>query len=102
MIETTASLCLLGNDIDISAKELNLRLAEITKVESSCATDGMRLGLQKVVRVSLKTDSSNPAVVCGAFRAIFGAIAIDVGKSDDAGEIFWSVHRGDAGKALAV
>jgi len=36
-------------------------------------------------------------VVCSAFRAMFGAIALDIGKSDDAGDIFWNVHGGDVG-----
>ena len=97
VIETSVSLRLLINDIDISSKELNRRLAEISKVESSCTSNGMQLGLQKVVRVSPKTNSSTPAVVCGAFRAIFGAIAIDVGKLDAAGNIFWKVYGGDVG-----
>lgn len=101
VIETFVSLRLLGTDIDISAKELNRRIEEISTVESSCLVDGMRLGLQKVVRVSPKTNSSTPAVVCGAFRAIFGAIAIDTGKSDDAGKVFWRVHGGNVGGASA-
>ncbi|XP_062169271.1 protein NUCLEAR FUSION DEFECTIVE 2 isoform X2 [Alnus glutinosa] len=102
VIETSVSLRLLGMDIDISAKDLNRHIAEISTMESSCLADGIRLGLQKVVRVSPKTDSSAPAVVCGAFRAIFGAIAIDAGKSDDAGKVFWGVHGGDVVGTLAL
>lgn len=71
-------------------------------MDSSCAVDAMRLGLQKIVRVSPKTNSSTPTVVCGAFRAIFGAIAIDTGKSDDAGSVFWSVHGGGFGQAVEL
>ena len=81
---------------------MNRHISEISKVESSCAADGLRLGLHKVVRVSPKTDSSSPAVVCGAFRAVFGAIALDVGKSDDAGSIFWAVHGGEAGGVASI
>ncbi|KAG2678968.1 hypothetical protein I3760_11G028600 [Carya illinoinensis] len=102
VIETSAALRFLGKDIEMSGKNLNERISEISKVESSGMMDGMRLGLQKVVRVSPKTNSSTPAVVCGAFRAIFGAIAIDAGKSDDAGNIFWSVHSVDAGGVLVL
>ncbi|KAA8540843.1 hypothetical protein F0562_024806 [Nyssa sinensis] len=102
VIETSVALRSLGKNIEISAKDLNRQISEISKVEKSCAVDGMRLGLQKVVRVSPKTNSSTPAVVCGAFRAIFGAIAIDTGKSDDAGSVFWSVHGGDVGRALTL
>ncbi|XP_061338670.1 protein NUCLEAR FUSION DEFECTIVE 2 [Gastrolobium bilobum] len=102
VIETSVSFQLLSKDVDVSAKELNTRLSQISNVDSSCAVDGMRLGLHKVVRVSPKTNSSAPAVVCGAFRAIFGAIAIDTGKSDAAGNIFWTLHGGDIGAALAL
>lgn len=102
IIETSASLRLLGQNIEISAKEMSRRISEVSKVESSCAADALRLGLHKVVRVSSKTNSSAPVVVCGAFRAIFGAIALDVGKSDDAGSIFWVVHGGEVGGVMAM
>ncbi|XP_057422318.1 protein NUCLEAR FUSION DEFECTIVE 2-like isoform X2 [Lotus japonicus] len=103
VIETSASFHLISKDIDISAKELNRRLSQVSNVESSCAVDGVHLGLHKVVRVSPKTNSSAPAVVCGAFRAIFGAIAIDTGKSDDAGNVFWTIHGvGGVGVAAAL
>ncbi|KNA06367.1 hypothetical protein SOVF_181690, partial [Spinacia oleracea] len=39
-----------------------------------------------------KTNSTTPAVVCGAFCAIFGAIALDSGKSDAAAKVFLNVH----------
>ncbi|XP_027333090.1 protein NUCLEAR FUSION DEFECTIVE 2 [Abrus precatorius] len=100
VIETSVSFRLLSKDVDVSPKELNRRLSQITNVDSSCAVDGMRLGLHKVVRVAPKTNSSAPAVVCGAFRAIFGAVAIDAGNSDAAGDIFWTIHAGDLGVAL--
>ncbi|KAL5544242.1 hypothetical protein UlMin_008026 [Ulmus minor] len=101
IIETSVSLQYLQRNIDISAKELNLRISKISNVESSCAVDGMRLGLQNIVRVSTKTNSTAPRVVCGAFRAIFGAIAVDTGNPDDAGNVFWAVHGGKFGEALA-
>nr|KYP56283.1 hypothetical protein KK1_002520 [Cajanus cajan] len=102
VIQTSVSFHMLSKDVDVSPKELNRRLSQITNVESSCAVDGMRLGLHKVVRVSPKTNSSAPAVVCTAFRAIFAAIAIDAGKSDDAGNVFWSLHGADLGLSLPV
>lgn len=100
MIDTSESLRLLNKDIDISPKDLNRRVSETSNVELSCAVDGMQLGLQKVVRVSPNTNSTVPTVVCGAFRAIFGAIAVDTGKCDDAGYVFLRVHSGEVGKAL--
>ncbi|KAL0307954.1 UNVERIFIED_CONTAM: protein NUCLEAR FUSION defective [Sesamum angustifolium] len=94
VIETSVSLQSLIKDVDISAKDLNLKIADVSKVESSCNADGTRLGLQKIVRVSRKTNVTSPAVVCGAFRAIFGAIAVDAVSSDEAGWIYRKVHSG--------
>lgn len=68
-------------------------------MDSSCALDGNRLGLERVIRVSPKTDASNSAIVCGGFRAIFGAVAIDSGMVDEAIKVFWKVH-GDRGWIL--
>lgn len=102
VIETAVSFQLLAKDIDISSKDLNRRIVEISNVESSCTVDGLRLGLQKVVRISPKTNSSAPAVVCGAFRAIFGAIALDTANCDAAGKIFWALHGANVGGALAL
>ncbi|KAL8091644.1 hypothetical protein AgCh_034050 [Apium graveolens] len=102
VIEASVSLSSLVNDIDITPKDLNKRISELSKVEASCSFDGFQLGLHKVVRVSRKTNSSTPAVVCASFRAIFGAIAIDKRNSDDAGSVFWYVHAGGKGRAMAI
>lgn len=102
VIETSVSLTSLSIDIDISPKILNRRIAEISKVEGSCDLDGMQLELHKIVRVSRKTNSTAPALVCGTFRAIFGAIAIDKGNSDEAARVFWHVHAGGNGRAVAM
>ncbi|GFZ07805.1 ribonuclease III family protein [Actinidia rufa] len=101
VIDASVALRSLVADVDISSRDLSRLISEISSVDSSCASDGSRLGLQKVVRVSLKTDSSTPAVVCGAFRAMFGAIAVDSRSSDDAGRIFWSVRGGHVGRAIS-
>lgn len=103
VIQTSASLHYIKNDIDISAKDLTFRVSDISRV-ITCAKDGTRLGLQKVVRVSesSRTNSSTPSIVCGAFRAIFGAIAIDTGKSDEAANVFWSVHGGGKAREALV
>lgn len=101
VIATSVSMQYLVDNIDISPKELNRHVAELSNVETSCAVDGKKLGLQKVVRVSPKTDASASSVVCGAFRAVFGAIAMDSGSCDAAGNFFWSVHgSGKVGKAV--
>lgn len=100
VIDTSVSMYYLGKDIEISSKDLNRWISENAKVDTSCAVDGMRLGLHRVVRVSPKTNSTAPTVVCSAFRAIFGAIAIDTRKVDDAGSVFWNVHCSEVGRVI--
>ncbi|XP_010533502.1 PREDICTED: protein NUCLEAR FUSION DEFECTIVE 2 [Tarenaya hassleriana] len=102
IIETSVSLHFLTKDIDVSSKELNRLISEVSNVNSSCALDGKRLGLQKIIRVSHKTDASNSVIICGAFRAIFGAIATDAEMVDDAIKVFWKVHGGQTGKVVSA
>ncbi|KAF3594222.1 hypothetical protein DY000_02023336, partial [Brassica cretica] len=83
LIETSVSLKSLAKDIDISSKVLTRLIAEVSNVNSSCALDRHRLGLERVIRVSSKTDASNSAILCAAFRAIFGAVATDSGMVDE-------------------
>uniref|UniRef100_A0A803PH28 Uncharacterized protein n=1 Tax=Cannabis sativa TaxID=3483 RepID=A0A803PH28_CANSA len=45
---------------NVGALELNTRITDVSKVETSCAKDGTRLGLHKVVRVSHKS-TTNPS-----------------------------------------
>ncbi|CAH9078848.1 unnamed protein product [Cuscuta europaea] len=98
VMETSVSMQLLVKNIDISSKDLNQEISQVSKVETSCAVDGKRLGLQNIVRVSSKTNSTTPSVVCGALRALFGAVALDTGSADGAGKLFLKVHLEDAGK----
>ncbi|KAK4774309.1 hypothetical protein SAY86_009244 [Trapa natans] len=103
IIDASVSFQVLRKNVEISPKDLNRRISEISKVESSCALDGTRLGLQKVIRVSPKTDPTNPSVICGSLRAIFGAIAIDADECDTAAVLFWKVHGGgEVGAALSL
>ncbi|CAN4088254.1 unnamed protein product [Withania somnifera] len=103
VIEGSVSLRLLSNNIDMLPKDLNRVIVDLSSnVVSSCAADGGRLGLQKIIRVSRKTNSSAPAVVCGAFRAMFGAIAIDKNSLDSAGKVFLTIHGKGMEKAMAM
>lgn len=101
VIEAYVSLQSLSKDVDTSSKDLNHLIAQVSKVEGACNADGTRLGLQKIIRVSHKTNVTAPAVVCGAFRAIFGAIAVDAGSSDEAGKIYGDV-RGKIGSLVTM
>ncbi|KAJ4974937.1 hypothetical protein NE237_008111 [Protea cynaroides] len=91
VMETSVALSSLSRNTEISAKELNRLLIDVSE-ENACAADGLRLGLQNVVRVSSKTNASMPLIVCGAFRAVFGAIAVDATTVDAASKVFWIVH----------
>lgn len=102
VIEASVTLELLNKNIDTTAKDLNTKISELRNVEASCATNGMWLGLEKVIRVSHKTNSSAPAVVCGAFRAIFGAVAIDSNSLDKAQTVYLGIQKGGTGKTMVM
>ncbi|ESQ34156.1 hypothetical protein EUTSA_v10008862mg [Eutrema salsugineum] len=102
IIETSVSLQFLSKNIDISSKVLAHLISDVANVDSSCALDGNRLGLERIIRVSPKTDASNSAIVCAGFRAIFGAIATDSGMVDEAIKVFWKVHGDRAGKLVST
>ncbi|PWA78159.1 ribonuclease III domain-containing protein [Artemisia annua] len=88
VMKITLVLQSLKKDLDISPDDLN---DKISKFHSSCAAYGMFL--KDVVRVSSTTDSSASSVVCGALRAIFGAIALDNGEFADAINVFLVLQR---------
>lgn len=94
VIAASVALQSVRKDVDISAEDLNLVIAETSKVEGSCNAGGIRLGLQNIVRVARNTNATTPSVVCGAFRALFGAIAVDAASSDEAGEVYWKIRSG--------
>ncbi|KAL3512897.1 hypothetical protein ACH5RR_025614 [Cinchona calisaya] len=101
VIESSMVLQLVDKNLDISGKDLNHRISEFSK-EASCAADGMRLRLEKVIRVSSKTNSSAPGVVCGAYRAFFGAVTLDSESLDTAGGVFLGIWEDRVGKAMAM
>ncbi|KAI3985810.1 hypothetical protein MKX01_026596, partial [Papaver californicum] len=86
--ENNKGLSNFGLDVIKTSIALNCNLSE------SCAIEETRLGLQNIIRVPIKGNSSAPPVVCSGFRDLFGAIAVDTGKVDDAGKVFLNVHRG--------
>lgn len=88
----------IGADLDVSSKTLNQRIVAATG-RKPCAAGGRRLGLDKVLKVAGKTNASADSVICGAYRAVFGAVAIDAGSVDDAGGVFWKVV-GEGGRLV--
>ncbi|OMO93490.1 hypothetical protein COLO4_16923 [Corchorus olitorius] len=98
---TSVAIHSLEKDIDMSLKELDNVISEISNV-FSCVVDGMQLGLQNMVRVFAKTDPSSSTIVCGAFCAMFGVIAIDSGSTDKVENVFWSIHNGKVRRAVSL
>jgi hypothetical protein len=65
-----------------------------------CAEAGDRVGIPAIVRVAAGTNASAGPVVCGALRALVGAVAVDAGSSDAASKVYWKLH--DVTTAAAV
>ncbi|KMZ56577.1 hypothetical protein ZOSMA_93G00410 [Zostera marina] len=100
VVEVSTSLRSIQKDPNVSPKDLTVRVTADTNAEA-CAKDGLKLGIHKLVRVSPKTNASETSVVCGAFRAIFGAVALDSGMVDSAGKAFQHVVHGRRWKLVS-
>ncbi|KAK9117076.1 hypothetical protein Sjap_016023 [Stephania japonica] len=91
LLSTIASLRCLDNNIDATPLDLSRAIVNADSV-ANCAAVGFSLGLDEVIRVAAaETDSKSPSIVCGAFRAVLGAVALDSGKLDRAAEVFWAL-----------
>jgi dsRNA-specific ribonuclease len=97
--EAAASLRLLANNADASAKAVSSAVANASSL-STCAASGKRLGFGAIVRVASKIDASNPSVICSALRAVFGAVAVDSGSVDSAAKVFLKVYKAGFGVAV--
>ncbi|KAL6638650.1 hypothetical protein ACP70R_023761 [Stipagrostis hirtigluma subsp. patula] len=89
--QSAAALRALAADHDASASAVSRRAREAA-TEAACAAAGARAGIPRVVRVAAGTNASAAPVVCGALRALVGAVAVDAGSADAAGEVFWRLH----------
>lgn len=86
IIEAAVTLKALARNVDLSKKDLNHYISLVSDVDS-CARDG---GLLKpMILVSENIDPSTSSIVCGAYRAFVGAIALDKGKADDGVGWYW-------------
>ncbi|XP_072963125.1 protein NUCLEAR FUSION DEFECTIVE 2 isoform X2 [Typha angustifolia] len=98
-VESSAALRLLRSDADASAAAVSDRVSQASNI-TACSAAGDRLGLPAILRVATGTNASSPAVVCNAFRAMFGAVAVDAGGIDAAAEVFWRVNVAADGAAV--
>nr|CAB3497421.1 unnamed protein product [Digitaria exilis] len=86
-----AALAALAADNDAAAEAVSRRAREAAS-EATCAAAGTHAGIPAIVRVAHKTDASSDTVVCGALRALIGAVAVDANSTDAAVEVFWKLH----------
>lgn len=99
--ESAAALRALAADLDAAPSAVSRAVSEAAS-SAACARAGARLGIPHVVRVAGRTSASEPTVVCGALRALVGAIAVDANSTDAAGEVFWRLHALTAAASAAT
>ncbi|KAM3280510.1 hypothetical protein ACQJBY_047351 [Aegilops geniculata] len=97
--ESAAALRALAADRDAPASAVS-RAARDAAGEPACAAAGARAGIPGVVRVAGSTKASAPPVVCGALRALLGAVAVDNGTVDASAQVFWRLHVATAAAAM--
>lgn len=89
--QSAAALAALAADNDAAASAVTGRASEAAS-EAVCADAGKQAGIPAIVRVASKTSASAAPVVCGALRALIGAVAVDANSTDAALEVFWKLH----------
>ncbi|XP_047071444.1 protein NUCLEAR FUSION DEFECTIVE 2 [Lolium rigidum] len=89
--QSAAALRALAADRDAPAAAVS-RAARDAAGEAACAAAGARAGIPAIVRVAGGTKASAAPVVCGALRALVGAVAVDNGTADAAAEVFWRLQ----------
>jgi dsRNA-specific ribonuclease len=99
--ESAAALRALAADGDAAPSAVSRATSEAAS-GAACARAGARLGIPHVVRVAGRTSASAPTVVCGALRALVGAVAVDANSTDAAGEVFWRLHALTTSAAIAA
>ncbi|GJN22618.1 hypothetical protein PR202_gb10201 [Eleusine coracana subsp. coracana] len=93
--ENGRALAVLGLAASESAAAASTVSRSATRAasEAACAETGARVGIPAVVRVAAGTSASTPPVVCGALRALIGAVAVDAGSTDAASKLYWRLHE---------
>ncbi|RCV39882.1 hypothetical protein SETIT_9G006000v2 [Setaria italica] len=89
--QSAAVLGALAADNDAAASVVSRRATEAAS-EAACAAAGTHVGIPAIVRVASRTSASAAPVVCGALRALIGAVAVDANSTDAAGDVFWRLH----------
>ncbi|OEL32170.1 hypothetical protein BAE44_0006811 [Dichanthelium oligosanthes] len=99
--QSAAALGTLAADNDAAASAVSRRASEAAS-EAACAAAGTHVGIPAIVRVASRTSASAAPVICGALRALIGAVAVDANSTDAAVEVFWKLHVLTAASAAAT
>ncbi|TVU44230.1 hypothetical protein EJB05_03666, partial [Eragrostis curvula] len=99
--QSAAALQALANDHDAAASVVAHRATEVAS-EAVCAKIGARVGIPAIVRVAAGINASAPPVVCGALRALIGAVAVDANSTDAAVKVFMRLHEVTAASSTAA
>ncbi|XP_062213064.1 protein NUCLEAR FUSION DEFECTIVE 2 [Phragmites australis] len=99
--QSAAAIRSLSADHDATASAVARRAREAAS-EAACAAAGTSVGIPAIVRVAGGVNASADPVICGAFRALIGAVAVDANSTDTAGEVFWRLHVLTAASATAA
>ncbi|KAB8094531.1 hypothetical protein EE612_021727 [Oryza sativa] len=99
--QSAAALRALAADHDASASAVSRRARDASG-EAACVAAAARVGIPSIVRVAAGTKPTAPPVVCGALRALIGAVAVDANSTHAAEEVFWKLHVLTAASAKAA
>lgn len=88
IIEAAISFHYLSKNSTISKGDLTSQKAKISNC-SALSKDAFDLQLNELIRVAPKVDPKTQIIVCGCYRALFGAIGVDAKSLDVAREKFW-------------
>ncbi|KAF0906219.1 hypothetical protein E2562_009235 [Oryza meyeriana var. granulata] len=99
--QSAAALRALVADHDASASAVSRRARDASE-EAACVAAAARVGIPSIVRVAAGTKASAAPVVCGALRALIGAVAVDANSTHVAEEVFWKLHVLTAASAKAA
>ncbi|KAH9304029.1 hypothetical protein KI387_008433 [Taxus chinensis] len=89
IIEAALSLRYVLNNSAIGSGDLHSKVAELSNC-TALSEDAFDLQLNDLVRVAPKVNPKKQSILCGCYRALFGAIGADAKSLDIAREKFWT------------
>lgn len=91
MVQQAIALRLIQKNPDIAKGDLVSYMEDLSG-EKVCSKEALALGLDSVIMVARNVDINNRKILAAAFRAIFGAIAVDDGPTK-ANLVYWKIKQ---------